>query len=757
MNQAGNLNPKRIFSWPQLVGVMVACALTLYLLVPDDPSLLEDLVRDQRVSEARRVLRKVKPQQREQEPLRYAIAEQKLDQIEVHDAGDRADYDTYLEQSWQRWEQQSFAAALLTIWIDDLPRVARVENLWDEFSPRWDQIPAQLREELVMKLVPVALAQEKAALAADIFARNWGDAPSSEPAALELVRLRRLAGDSNGALTALGNLDSSRGRETRIALLRELNRNETALDLILAAIGDGRTTERSAVTRLVEVARGAGQSSRAVPVVLAYLDTHPKDLEIWRSLVILQREGGLAAEAAGSQKQVVELSGRSDADLKEWGRLLEGSSQPHKAFEVWRELGLRNDLFAIDRLIALNPGLYRNRELAEVLEQVVPVAGHDDYTLQLARLLTELGRYDVATDAYDQYLRAEPADLTAMLEIASLEIELFRYAEAAQWLERIKSLGVSDVGIRRKLGDTLIRMGEFDSALEEYRTVAETTRDIDDYGNYLRVARGVGAYEDFVAGLEGVIASAEATVSDYLTLAYGYELIGQDAKAKATLKEGIRRFPSNPEMPMRLAYAYADARNYRDAQKATTLHPQLGRALEPTRLHLNLMRLNNDIAAEREFLKRDFPAEIWADSESKQLIARGYLALGDLKTSSRLLRELHEEIPGDWDVTADLVLVLQRLGKTREAKQLLAPLVASNEPTALRLAAEVSSALGENADAERFQLRYLALVAPGAPSDWGALGDIRLARGDRNGAKQAYRKALREMQLIILAADGGPR
>lgn len=736
---------------------MVTCALLLYFLIPNDPGLLEDLVQDGKAKEARRVLRKVSGEDRAKEGLRYEIAEQKIERIELAEAGESADWDAYFLNAIARWQQQFYAASLFDLWVDELPRARDVDALWSVLEGNWSAVTLPQRERLLKNLVPLALGQERPDLAAEIFAATAGDRPKSEAQALELVRLRRLAGDAAGALRALGDIASDKVDAVRVSLLRELNRNDVALENLLAKLSTRSDYTGEEIALLVAVARGAGQPGRAVPFVEKQVQSHKNDIETWRYLVRLQRESGAAPAAAASQGRVVELSDRDPVELREWGRLLEGAGKPGQAFDVWYELGMQRDQYALDRLIALNPGLYRNKELAEVLETVVPVDNHDDYTLTLARLLTEQGRYEDATKAYDQYIEAVPTDLGAMIEVATLEIELFRYDEASKWLERVKVSGLRDVATRRKLADAWTGMGEFELAMEEYRSVAEETRDTDDFGNYIRLARGIGAYEDFVAGLISVVESDQAEVSDFLTLAYGYQLLGQDELAKKTLRDGIDRFPKNTEMPMRLAYAYSDAKRYREAQEAVRLHPDLGQAVEPTRLYLILMRLNNDTAQEREFLKREFPPQVWADPESKQMLARANLALGNLPVAERLLRELHREVPEDWDVTADLVLVLQQTGKIKEAKALLVPLLASDSAEALKLAAEVSAALGEWGEAERLQLRYLAKVSPGVATDWGALGDIRLSRGDRRGAKQAYRRALREFQLDLLAdGSSGP-
>lgn len=752
MNNPLGDTPKRIFSWKQLIGVMLACGITLVLLMPDDPTLLEDLIRDQKTAEARRVLEKIPRSERKVDALRYAIAEQRIEQIELGVEPGEADIESYVIRAAKRWKDYAFSDRLLLIWIVDLPRLKSLDLAWLNLTGNWADVPHTQRVRLNEVLVDLSLEMERAELGAALYAQTYGESPELSHHAKELARLFRLAGDADRALHALEKAPGNDLGALRIALLRELNSNDRALTELLKEIENETAMSSEKIQQLVVIARSAGQSGRAIPQTLKFLEANPSDLVVSQGLVILQRESGQAIEAAASQAKVVSLSGRDPAELREWGRLLEGAGQPNEAFDVWIELSLQEDRVALDRMMALNPGLYRDRELADVLLANVPVENQADYTLSLAQLLSTLGRYDEAVIAYELYFDAVPKDHVAMLELAVLEIELYRYAEAAKWLQRVKSEGQGTPSTRRKLGDAWTAMGEFNLALDEYRAVAEATGLLDDYGSYFRLARGVGAHEDFVAGLEGIIRKDAAEPANYLTLSYGYQLLGDEDRSRATLREGMVRFPKNEDMPMRLAYAYSDEKRYREAQEVLGLHPELGRKIEPTRLYLILMRLNEDVVAEKRFLQRKLPDVVQNDPESKQHLARIHSTQGRLDVAERMLRELHDSFPTDWDLSAELIYVLQRRGKHEAAQLLLEPLLVEGSAQAWRLAADVAIQMGEYVNAEGYQVKYLALVSPALPTDWGALGDIRLSRGDRVGAKRAYTRALRELQLTLLAS-----
>ncbi|GAB5560359.1 MAG: hypothetical protein SynsKO_20060 [Synoicihabitans sp.] len=739
---------KRIFSWPQLLGVLVVCGLSLYLMLPDEPGLLEDLIEDGKTREARRVLEKISKEQRELEPLRFAVAEQRIQEADWDQ--DEAGAANYLLDSLQRWETLEFAPELSILWIDDFGPLSEITEVWAAITERWPRAPVSQQYFLIEPLVTNALQRERPDLAAQLYAQTFGPSPAQPDRALELARLHRLSGETQHAVTALEHAESDEVQRLRIALLRELNANQQALELILTEINQSKQPTREQIESLATIARSAGLPERALSAVRGYIEKAPNDLEMNRILVTLERESDHAVEAAETQGRVVELSDRDEAELREWGRLLEGSGQPNRAFDAWAELSLKRDPMALERLLALNPGLYRDEELANVLQEIVPIENHDDYTLQLAELLTGLGRYDEAVHAYELYFESAPYDAEAMVALAVLEIGLYRYDEAAKWLQRAKNTVDAGPDLRRKLAQAWTAMGEFEAAMVEYRDLAEMTGLADDYGSYFRLARGLGAYEDFVAGLEGAVASPEADVSNYLTLAYGYQLLGQEVKAKQTLREGMRRFPNNAEMPMRLAYSYSDAKRFKEAQEIVALHPKLGTDIEPTRLYLILMELNNDVSAQDRFIQRDFPDLVWRDDESKQSLARIHMRRGNLKLAEKLLREIHADAPENWGATGDLISVLIRRDKAKEAERILRPLLATNAPPAWRMAAEIASGLGQFGEAERYQSRYLEMINPPAATDWGALGDIRLSRGDIEGSKRAYRRALRQLQISLL-------
>ena len=137
-------------------------------------------------------------------------------------------------------------------------------------------------------------------------------------------------------------------------------------------------------------------------------------------------------------------------------------------------------------------------------------------------------------------------------------------------------------------------------------------------------------------------------------------------------------------------------------------------------------------------------------------LARAREALRELPEAERLWRELIALRPGEFEYTASLARVLLLRRQTAEANHLLAPFLREPTPAIWQLAAEIATAAGDYRSAEKHQLAYLAAVRTAPATDWGALGDIRLSRGDRTGAKRAYAEALRRLSAQLATRGGKP-
>ncbi len=748
---------KSVIPWPQLALLLAACAAGVYLLLPDDRAAVENLIRDGKWTEARAALDRISPSRRGADPVGF----QRLDLRIARATLPRSDGPA-AAAFWQRaveiWRQNGCAAEL---WTEISPVVALLPDAaaaWSAVAASAVRLDPADRHALLDTLQRAALAQNRPALAAELFALRYPAAERTAAQTAELVRLWTLASAPDRALAALGESPPADLSSTRIGLLRQLNRSADALELRLAELGPiaPERLEKAAVAELVALAAESGRPAAAVPVLERFVQAHPADAAGLRLLRDTLVAANRAVDALAPARQVAAQTPADAADLRAVGRIAEWAGLPADAFDAWLRLALATgDLPAVDRLIALNPGLYRDTDLLRALERVVPVAGAPDYTLRLARLEVVLGRYAAAGRFFESYLAAVPGDPAVMAEFGRLLADLNRYADAERWLRAAAAAPNADPALPRALADLLIFQGRHLEALDAFARLVATAPSTESIDAYLRLAESLGRYEDMTRALRARLArNQEPEARDYLLLAYAYEASGDTPRRRAVLEEALLRLPAADDIRLALANALSEEKNFVRAQAVLAPHRHLRDEPAATSLFLELMRLNNDTAAERRFLQAPLPPATADDETVRERIAVAREALRDYAGAERLWRGLLAERPDDPDRAAALVRVLLLRGQSREAHALLAPLLLRPTPAILKLAADIATAAGQHRDAERYQLAYLAAVPAAAYSDWSALGDIRLSRGDRTGAKRAYAEALRRLHAG-LGSPGG--
>lgn len=742
--------PKPIIPWWQVGALFLLCAAGIALLMPDDAQLVEDLLRDRKIPEARRAFEKIPARVRAREENRFRLLELKLARSESAPQ-DRAAHERYWQQAVTAWRSSRFDPALFAELLPIVPSLPDPAAAWRIIATTLGAAPAGQRQELAVSFSRAALAAAQPAAAAEMFSAAFPVAGRTVEQRLELSRLWQLAGRPTDALAALYGSTEPAVQTGRVALLRALNRNREALAVLLQRLeANPPLAADAALTEdIATMALQAGTPADALPAYQRFVAAHPDDLEAVRRFRALLLAAGRAPAAVEIAYRAAALSRRAAEDVRELGRILEWTNQPNAAFDAWLELARTGDAAALDRLIALNPGLLRDADLARVLAPLVPVPGRDDFTLILARLNVTLGRYDLARHGYAAFLSRNP-DAEVMRELGRLERDLYRFAEAEATLARAAALRPADLSLRREIAECRVQQGRYDEALALYAALAGESTAEDVIGPLARLAESLGRFDAFARGLQRRIeAAAVPTERDFLLLAYAHELAADRAQRHAALVAGLRRYPQSNDLRLQLAYALAAQRDYRAAQETLAAHTALREEAAAAALFLDLLRLNNDTAGERDFLSRPLAPSVLADDEVLERIARAREALRDYPEATRLWRQLLARHPSDFPAAAELARVLLAQGQTAEARRLLAPFLRAPTPAVLKLAADVATTAGDHRAAEKYQLAYLETVRSAPATDWGALGDIRLARGDRSGAKQAYAEALRRAQAEL--------
>ena len=146
--------------------------------------------------------------------------------------------------------------------------------------------PAKQRERLAADFTRAALAASQPASAAEIFAAGHPAAVRLPSESLELARLWQLAGRTADALAALGDDRAPELTSRRIALLRALNRNREAFDLlrVQVATAPDQAPDAALAEEIAAVGLAAGLASDTAPILQRYVAKNPRDLAATRRL-----------------------------------------------------------------------------------------------------------------------------------------------------------------------------------------------------------------------------------------------------------------------------------------------------------------------------------------------------------------------------------------------------------------------------------------------------------------------------------------
>ncbi|MCB1105787.1 MAG: tetratricopeptide repeat protein [Cephaloticoccus sp.] len=739
--------------WWKLLLLVGGCLFGVWLLFPENSRYIEDLVTDGSYEEAITRLQALSPAERAKRPAYFASLEIQARRLLIQSQGSAVDYEPVWNDAIALWRGANYDDAILPEMAQLIPLLRSPDASWDRLQNAAGDLPENTLRRLAAMFSNAALAANQSGAAAELYARAKPDGTRTPAESLQLSKLWHLAGDPARALTALGEQNGMGLTRQRVQLLRELNRNQEAFRILQSAVLSETTyqgeAERAAALR--EIGLAGGIPAAAVPSYQAYAATRPDDLDAQRNLRDLLAAANLTADALPIARRIVELSHDDPGDLRIAAQLHEYAGHPNQAFDYWLKLAKTGDGPALDRLVALNPGLYRESDLAVAYEAVLQAEGHDQHLLAAAQLEKYLGNYDQAAEFFTRYLNENRDDADTWRDVAEMQRELFDYREAIASYRQILALAPDDTATAVRLIDTLVLVGRPREALELGRSLANRQPpDQEALASYLKIAGSLGLYEESARSLHRLLQlSADTSAHDYQALAYTYSLAKRPDDQLTALREGLNRFPEDEPLRLQLAQILANRGQYREAQSVLSSHSGLHRDPAAAILYLELLAVNQDATNRALFLNKARAAAVEQNPRFKLLLAQARERDGDYRQAESIWRELISLESGNADYLSALAYNLLAQSRPAEAKQLVPRILAAATPESLRLAADVTFATRDYTESESYLLRYLAESTKVAPSDWGALGDVRTELKDTDGAKAAYTVALQ--QLLALA------
>ncbi len=220
-----------------------------------------------------------------------------------------------------------------------------------------------------------------------------------------------------------------------------------------------------------------------------------------------------------------------------------------------------------DKAKELDPGLDMGDRLATAHKGVAD------------RLLEE-GKYRKAIKHYNTARNHKPdIKVTSELEQAYLKLGTYYLGEgeleAAQLsLDKALVIAPGNAELRRLLGETLLRKGDFAEALVQFERFVRVKPD--DVGAQMKVAllnEKLGKAKEAEQMYNRIIEQNPQYIPAYLALGEYYEKKGKLSKSEMVYRKGIEKVPSEASLHANLAWIYISQENYLDAYKeCSTAH-----------------------------------------------------------------------------------------------------------------------------------------------------------------------------------------
>lgn len=744
-----------VFSPSLIVGGVVVLLFLGLWFIPTERRLLERQLADKAWAKALITLKSLSARDRAKDARRFALLEIQLERrLLAND--DAVALRNLMVRACELAAPFRFEAEFMQELSALLDQVQDAEAAYALFQPVLPKVPPEVRTTLYETLAKKALAAAKPVLAMQIYAQHW-QANLSDATTLRLVALTRQAGQPALGLRAVDEFARRTGRPLvrvsprlaweRITLLRETGQPGLAYEAIreLMAVVEPADRERL-FNLLLTTARESDRIRELLPEIQKRAQAQPENVALWRMLAELSLAGGDQKTGIAALRQIVALEPNVAANHQRLAQLYEWNALPGDAFDHYLIALRLKEPAAIDRLIALSPGLYRDGDLAQALNDAGNLLDYRKHAPLLARLEASIGNFEQAEAHYERLIRDPKASLVLLKEYARLELDLAHFDRALPVLLRIQQQEPEDASTLGAVAECYFRLGDYPKSLEAYRRLVQRAPDKANVEGLLTLAESMGVVDIAAESLEFWLTRApQPTARDFQRLAYLQNLAGRAEKFREALQRGLARFPDDVVLRQQMVYALSDAGQFSEAAEVLRAHPDLRKDDELTKFYLGLLlqakRLND---AER-FITTELTPELVEKLGLVASVAGVYEAGGNWQAAMVLYEKLHRKDPANVSHGLAYARLLIRGNRQRDALAVLQRYLDQAEPSTHELAAQVLAATRDFKRAAVHQRAFVASQPEDAGRAWGFLGDILQARGDKLGARVAYQRAIQEM------------
>ncbi len=747
--------PVSVFSPKLLIAVPVICAIIAFWLIPTERGLLERQLADKAWGRALETLHKLPAADRAKNAKRYALLEIQLER-RLLAPDDPAALRKLLARACEIAAPFKFDADFMQEISAMLDQVQDAEAAYTLLQPALPKVPAAARAPLYEALVKKALAAAKPVLAMQIYAQHWQAGPT-ELATQRLIALTRQAGQPALGLRAVEEFARREGRPLvrisprlaweRVLLLRETGQPAAAYEAIRELMAVVEPADRDRLfSLLMTTARESDRIRELLPEIQKRAAAQPENLQLWRTLAELALAGGDQKAAIAAFRQIVALEPNVAANHQRLAQFYEWNTLPNDAFDHYLIALRLKEPAAIERLMALAPGLYRDADLAKALTDAGDLLDRRKHAPFLARLEASIGNFERAEDYYIALTRDPNAGGSLMKEYARLLLDLAHYDRALPVLQRILKQQPDDAPTLGALAECYFRLGDYPKSLVAYQRLVARAPDKATVEGLLTLAESMGQLDVAADALaEWLRRSPQPTSKDFQRLAYFQGVANRPDQVRDALQRGLERFPQDATLRRQLVYALSDNGQFSEAADALRAHPELRSADELTKLYLSLLLQAKRLADAEQFVLRELTPELVEKLGLIASVASVYEASGNWQAAMALYEKLHRQNPENTSLGLAYARLLVRANRNRDALAVLQRYLADADAATHELAAQVLAAARDFKRAAAHQRAFVASQPEDAGRAWGFLGDILLARGDKQGARVAYQRAIQEM------------
>lgn len=752
------LSPRLIF------GILLASGVITYILLPNERTIIERLVRDGSHDKALKLSLETRPAKRARAPRFYTFVDLHCQRNILQNPSPLEQF-RLLDRNLNAYSQFNSAEEFFPEILSLASNLAPQNGLQTKLRPFVNRMPRENKKILTETLVPLYLANGQTLAAAHTYTDYWWIRTHGEPEVLEMVKLWRYCQDPTNALAAVDswlptakNLsrDSQRSfQRLRIDLLREQNRAQEAFVATKLLYGQSTVEEQSDLFELLtQTAIASGNGKKVLPEMVDRAKRYPDDAKLWSAILDLSAAENEFKIAVDACKQLRRLDPKDSKIVMRQAQLHEWMEEETEAFDTYLVALAFGVPESVERLLVINEGLYRDAELADAIEAQPGITRGRAIALPVARLLARANKFESAKKNFEYVIEASNGKVEPVLEYGSLLAALFDYDEAMRVFNNAVQANPKNEALKQQLAETHMRLGSPDQAIVIYEELMPHTTDEELLNKLVVLAESAGKIDTVRAAIRRKLKVGKTiTPGDYLRLDYFDNLVGAIDSAAEVVKEGVARFPKDEPLRLQAGYTLSTAKQYKEAIQILKEHKALKTNPGIVQIYLSLLILGQDFKEAKAFLTSGIPNDILELSAIVELRAQVAEAENKLGSAADLLVELRRRDRENVVYSMNHARILSTSGKIKEAIAIITPHLNSRNPEVLKLAAQVFAAAGEHRKAEMFQRAFLAADPKDLPQAWGFLGDIYLSRGSKIEAKRAYKHGLQELILDVRARN----